>query len=57
MCKIGSRPIGNLNFETKKIYLLGNARMREDYSWFKENKRMAEGKGVEKCTRTYIRFW
>lgn len=44
--KIGSKPTGSLNFKTRKIYLMGNTPLRSDYSWFKENKRMAEGKGV-----------
>ena len=55
--KIGSRPIGSLNFETRKIYLLGNAKIRDGYSWFKENKWMAEGKGVERGARTGRRDW
>ena len=53
----GSMKIGRLNFETKKIYLLGNGKIREDYSWWKDFKSMQKGEGVEKGARTYRRNW
>lgn len=57
MCKIGSRPIGNLNFKTRIIYLMGNTPLRDNYSWFDENKRMAEGKGVVKVEKPRRNDW
>ena len=55
--KIGRRPIGRLNFETKKIYLLGNGKIPENYNYEKEFQRMQKGEGVEKGARTYRRNW
>lgn len=55
--KIGSRPIGCLNFETRKMYLLGNAKIRADYSWIKESKSMAKGVGIERGAKTGRRDW
>lgn len=55
--KVGRRPMGTLNFETKKMYLLGNAKIRDDYDWVKENKRMRKGVGIEKGATTGRRNW
>lgn len=55
--KIGRRPMGTLNFETKRMGLLGNAKMRDDYDWLKENKRMRKGVGIEKGATTGRRDW
>lgn len=53
----GGMKIGRLNFETKKIYLLGNAKIRENYNYEKEFKRMQKGEGVEKGAKTGRRNW
>ena len=55
--KIGRRPMGTLNFETKRMGLLGNAKIRDDYDWLKENKRMRKGVGIEKGATTGRRDW
>ncbi|MBQ2713644.1 MAG: hypothetical protein IJF22_01570 [Clostridia bacterium] len=53
----GGMKIGRLNFETNKIYLLGNGKIREGYSWWKDFKSMQKAEGVEKGARTYRRNW
>lgn len=56
-CKIGKRPTGPLCFKTKRIYLFGNTPLRDDYDWFKENERMAKGKGLTKVDKPKRNDW
>lgn len=49
----GSMKIGALGYKTKKIYLLGGLKLKEGekYDWYKWNKSLASGVGVERPKR------